>query len=179
MGQPSLQDAADQLTGFIQRLAPLQVVADALKNIASLDNAVAEKQKALDAASTSLDSTMESVGKAKSSLAKLQDAIQAQADSANKDVEQTLAAAKDSAAKTLAEAKASAKAITDLARADADKIVDAANSSLVGLEAKAAAKAAEFDSLVASTKRAQAELDDITAKVAALKSMINGTAQSN
>jgi chromosome segregation ATPase len=174
MGTP-LQDAADQLTGFVQRLAPLQVVADALKGIASLDNAVTEKQAALDAATKEQATIDLSMSEAKDKLKALKKQISDQVSAANAKTDEVLSSANDSAAKTLADANASAKAIESQARSAADKIIDAANAELVILQNKKTALGGDIDALTASKAQAQAELDDITAKVSAIKATINGS----
>lgn len=164
-----LDAAADSLIAFAAKFRPVLDVADALKSLGSVENAIVERKAGLERATADHEAALAKVEAAKADLANI-----AQTKESEMSAHVTMLAA-------MAEkAKSEAEAIVNKAKADAAALISDAQAHVCTIEDNHATIMASANAELTSTKQSlseaqsalaavNAEHDTVSQRIAALK----------
>lgn len=151
-----LNDAADQVIGLADRFRGILELAEAVKGLGSVDQAIVERTAAIEILAASYKQAKDALGSTQASLDTLQ---QTQADALarhKQDCDAITASARENASDILLQARSEAAAITEQARADSEA-AQATHDSLI------TEKKAELADLQSKIEAATRQLTNITA----------------
>lgn len=173
-----IDDAADQLIGFAEKLKPLTEVAETLKQLGSLEQAVAERKQLLGDITKRHDEARAVLVDTDAQIAVMRKRQEDEIAQHNENVLAIKVATEQRAAELLARANADAAALLDNATAERDQsqqthlaLIDAKKAELVDLHNKIEDATGHLDSIKAEYK---ATVERTEALKAAAKSVIGG-----
>ena len=150
-----ISTAADSLLQFVEKLKPMQDVAEALKKVGALDQAIAERTQAHVNATQKHSEIQSLIAGAEAELARLDARVKVLLDEA-----------KAECVKLLAAARGEADVIKTNARSDATEIVTVAQRDAANVVAERDAALKSSDAILADTHakiaEAQTKLSDLT-----------------
>lgn len=163
-----LDTAADALVAYVETLRPLTDVADALKGLGSVENAIKERQTALASATTQHEDLKLQVNIENDALKVLRDTkakeaadadarIQAMTEEATNEAHNIIIAARSVGDATLIEAQARATKVQE----DSDKAMLLAREELVKVQEQLAEATATRDQAILDTADAAVKMEEM------------------
>lgn len=131
-----INEAADQLLAFVERLKPLTDVAEALRGIGSVEQATVDTRKAYEAATRDWEAMKTGVASAESSLQSLRAQMKDEIAAHEENIKRLSENASLAAEAIISEAKLSAEGIVALARSEVKAVVDTHGKKMVSAKQK-------------------------------------------